>query len=190
MLTLVLTASSAAILLGVMAVALYSFRKKRRGHRLPEGVFVGALGLGFPSVALLALLIYALLLSDAWVGRTRTPELTVDAVAAQWGWTFSYPDAPGAPDSENVLHLPAGVPVAFRVTSTDVIHSFWIPRLGGKIDAVPGRINTIMLEADAAGAMGGLCAEFCGVGHSLMDFEVRVHEPDGFAAVLSGLEGA
>jgi len=189
-LTVVLTVGSAVILAAVMALALYAFRENRRGRGLAEGSFVGGLGLGFPTVVLLALLVYALLLSDAWVGRNRTADLTVDAVAAQWGWTFSYPELPGAPSSENVLHLPAGGRVAFRVTSTDVIHSFWIPRLGGKIDAVPGRINTIALEADAPGVMGGLCAEFCGVGHSLMDFEVQVHEPDRFMAALAALEEA
>jgi cytochrome c oxidase subunit 2 len=189
MLTLVLTVGSAVILLGVMAVALYAFKGKRRGRRLREGTFVGALGLVFPAVTLLGLLIYALILSDAFIGREQTPALIVEAVAEQWEWTFSYPGVAGTPSSKDVLHLPAGEPVLFRVTSKDVIHSFWLPRLGGKIDAIPGRINTIVLEAGEPGALGGLCAEFCGVGHSVMAFDVIVHEPARFPAVLAELEG-
>ncbi|MGY6634859.1 MAG: hypothetical protein ACXIU8_14120 [Alkalilacustris sp.] len=72
------------------------------------------------------------------------------------------------------LILPAGRPVDMRITSGDVIHSFWVPRLGGKMDAIPGRANVIRVKAHAPGLLIGQCAEFCGLGHAAMRFEVEV----------------
>jgi cytochrome c oxidase subunit 2 len=80
--------------------------------------------------------------------------------------------------------------VDFAVTSGDVIHSFWIPRLGGKIDAIPGHINTIRLMAERPGQYGGVCAEFCGEGHSAMRFSVEAHGATGFEDVLQQLSAA
>src|SRR5690606_7741019 len=104
------------------------------------------------------------------------------SVGERWMWTFRYPDA-GA-TSEEVLHIPAGEEIEFVVTSTDVIHSFWVPRLGGKIDAIPGHQNTIRLKADRPGRYGGVCAEFCGEGHEIMRFEVVAHPPEEYEALL------
>lgn len=186
-LTLTLLIGSVVILTGVMALALYAFKPNRRDVAIDDGRFLAGFGLAFPFVVLLGLLIYALLLSDAWVGRDRSPDMTIEAIASQDGWTFRYPDTPDVPPSPDVLHLPANTRVAFEVTSVDVIHSFWVPRLGGKIDAIPGRVNHIMLEADAPGRMGGLCAEFCGVGHTTMTFEVIVHDRNAFEEVLTAM---
>ena len=81
--------------------------------------------------------------------------------------------------------LPAGTPVDIVVTSRDVIHAFWIPRLAGKIDVIPGRVNVLRIQADAPGRYEGRCAEFCGVGHAGMQFEVVVHPAADFAAALA-----
>ncbi len=172
-----------------MALALYAFKPERRGAAFDDGHFLAGLGLAFPGAVLLGLLFYSLILSDAWVGRGRTAAMTIRAVAAQDGWTFHYPGEPEQPSSRDVLHLPASKRVAFEVTSSDVIHTFWVPRLGGKIDAIPGRVNRIVLEADAPGKMGGLCAEFCGTGHTMMTFDVEVHEPDAFTDALASIDG-
>ena len=80
--------------------------------------------------------------------------------------------------------MPVDRPVDVVTVSADVIHSLWVPALGGKIDAVPGHRNHVRLLADRTGTFGGLCAEYCGTGHTAMRFEVQVHEPDAFLDLL------
>src|SRR5690606_31578213 len=82
----------------------------------------------------------------------------------------------------NNLHIPAGTVIDLNLQSADVIHSFWVPRLAGKLDNIPGRTNTMWLTADEPGTYYGQCAEFCGLGHALMRFQVIAHEPDEFQA--------
>ena len=101
----------------------------------------------------------------------------IEAEARQWSWTFRYADHPDLPPEENGIAIPVGQPVEFRLTSADVIHSFWVPQLGGKMDAIPGHRNVHRLMADVPGTHEGLCAEFCGIGHAAMRFEVVVYDP-------------
>jgi cytochrome c oxidase subunit 2 len=82
--------------------------------------------------------------------------------------------------SANEIRMPLGERVEFRLASTDVIHSFWIPSLGGKTDMIPGRLNRLVLEATREGRFRGACAEFCGLSHALMEFDVVVMPPEGF----------
>src|SRR5690606_37765736 len=105
--------------------------------------------------------------------------------AMMWQWRFSYSDSPGVAPTEGILHIPAGKTVEVAVVSSDVIHSFWIPRLGGKIDAIPGHTTYIRLRADRPGRFGGICSEYCGTGHAAMHFEVRAHAPEDYAAFLT-----
>ncbi|MGH8431133.1 MAG: cytochrome c oxidase subunit II, partial [Solimonas sp.] len=112
----------------------------------------------------------------------------IEVHAEQWRWNFRYPDHGGLA-TEGVLHLAAGTPVDVVVTSGDVIHSFWVPRLAGKIDAVPGRANTLRLQADTPGRYQGQCAEFCGTGHATMRFDVVVHAAADYAAALEKAAG-
>jgi cytochrome c oxidase subunit II len=93
-------------------------------------------------------------------------------------WRVSYLDAAGQEiiADANELHIPVGRPVVIDMVSEDVIHSFWVPKLGGKMDMIPGRTNRLKLQADKAGSYGGQCAEFCGGAHSLMGFVVVAHE--------------
>lgn len=97
-------------------------------------------------------------------------------------WRVSYLDAAGNEvlADANELHIPVGRPVVLDMVSEDVIHSFWVPRLGGKMDMIPGRVNRLKLQADRAGVYGGQCAEFCGGAHSLMGFVVVAHEPEAW----------
>ncbi|MGR3451631.1 MAG: hypothetical protein ACU0HS_14460 [Paracoccus sp. (in: a-proteobacteria)] len=81
--------------------------------------------------------------------------------------------------TQGVLYVPAGRPFDVAITSSDVIHSFWVPRLGGKMDAIPGHRNVHRLMANAPGTYEGLCAEFCGLGHSFMNFNVVAYDPAG-----------
>lgn len=124
-----------------------------------------------------------------WVGERILPRddgaIEIRAHAFQWGFQFTHPGPEGAVETVDLLILPAGQPVDMVITSEDVIHSFWVPQLGGKRDAVPGHTNFLRLMADAPGRHGGLCAEFCGTGHSAMQFEVVVVPAEEWAAALA-----
>lgn len=89
--------------------------------------------------------------------------------------------------SINIMHVPAGRPIHVTVTAADVIHSFWVPRLGGKIDAIPGHTNTVRLQADAPGRYHGVCAEFCGTGHTDMALVLVAHDEAGLTQALQAL---
>src|SRR3546814_15122643 len=81
----------------------------------------------------------------------------------------------------NELHIPVGKPVLLELEAANVIHSFWVPRLGGKMDMIPGRTNRLLIQADAPGIYKGQCAEYCGGPHALMGFVVVAHTPQDFA---------
>ncbi|HEU4631525.1 MAG TPA: cytochrome c oxidase subunit II [Gemmatimonadaceae bacterium] len=101
----------------------------------------------------------------------------------QWWWEVRYPGAGVV--TANELHVPVGVPVRLVLRSADVIHSFWVPRLGGKLDLVPGASNTLRLRADSAGVYPGECAEYCGVQHAHMGVTVVAEPPRAYAAWLA-----
>jgi cytochrome c oxidase subunit 2 len=100
-----------------------------------------------------------------------------------WWWEVRYP-APGIV-AANELHIPAGQPVRLEMTSADVIHSFWVPRLHGKRDLIPGISTTFWIEASEPGVYRGVCAEYCGTQHANMAFDVVAHAPEEFAAWLA-----
>src|SRR5207244_32633 len=82
----------------------------------------------------------------------------------------------------NEIHVPVGEPVKLKLSSSDVIHSFWVPKLAGKMDVIPGQTNIVWIKADAPGIYRGQCAEFCGFQHAHMAFEVIADPPEQFAA--------
>jgi cytochrome c oxidase subunit II len=143
------------------------------------------LGLGLSAVVLIPLLAAAL-----WVGERILPRddgaLQIRVHAVQWHWEFTHQGPNGPVQTRDRLILPAGQPVDLIITSADVIHSLWVPQLGGKMDAIPGHANLLRLQADTPGLLAGQCAEFCGVGHGAMRFEVQVVAPEDFDATLSG----
>lgn len=106
--------------------------------------------------------------------------LKVSVIAHQFYFEFQY-EAEGI-GTTNELHIPANRKVDLALMSDDVIHALWAPRLGGKVDSIPGRINHMWLEAHEPGEYAGQCAEFCGVGHGNMRFKVIVHEEADFLA--------
>lgn len=178
-----MTAGAAAVWLFVMAAALYAARaapgRVRPGRRL---IVFG--GVFLPFVLLSAL---------TWVGMRQTNALLapaeglrVQVTGERWWWRVRY-EAPSGTVAvtANEVRLPQGERVAFELEATDVIHSFWIPALGGKMDMIPGRTNHLVLEAARPGRYLGACAEFCGLSHALMDFEVVVMPPAEFDAWLS-----
>lgn len=115
--------------------------------------------------------------------------LVVEAIGHQWWFEFRYAH-PQNSDEEivfaNELHIPTGEPVNIKLESVDVIHSFWVPKLGGKVDMVPGNGNDMWLQADTPGYFYAQCAEFCGVAHALMRFRVIAEPREDFDAWLLG----
>lgn len=131
------------------------------------------------------------------VFSTQQPDpdaMVVDVIGHQFWWEFRYPDS--GLITANEVHIPVDRPVSFRISSADVIHSFWVPLLGGKRDANPLRArpegqdleyNWIHLTADETGTFWGQCAEFCGDSHSLMGFRVVVENMGDFEAWQAAL---
>jgi cytochrome c oxidase subunit 2 len=107
--------------------------------------------------------------------------LEVRVVGYQYWWEFEYLNANGKRfKTAQELHIPVGKKVYLKVEGKDVLHSFWVPALAGKIDVVPGRVNTFWLDAKKAGVYQGKCAELCGASHALMDFKVYAEEQSDF----------
>ena len=109
--------------------------------------------------------------------------LRVEITGHQWWWEVHYPGTGVRLRDE--VRVPVGQPVDFRTSSRDVIHSFWVPRLGGKLDAIPGRTPVVRLQADQPGTFRGQCAEFCGLGHAGMALTVVAMERADFEAWLA-----
>ena len=136
-----------------------------------------------PTVLLTLLLSWGL---DA-MPRMRAPGdgPVVHVQGEQWWWRVSYETPDGLVVSANEVRLPIGIRSEFVLTADDVIHSFWIPSLGGKTDLIPGSVNRVSLEPTEAGTYRGQCAEFCGLSHAQMAFEAVAMAQDDFDAWLA-----
>lgn len=179
----VMLAGSTVLFLLVMVLLTMAYLRPGFGSNVPAMKWVLYGGLVMPVVVLTALVGYALVVGERILAHPGTAETRVGAHGQMWHWTFTYPDYPGIGETD-VLHIPVGQPIDVIVTAGDVIHSFWVPRLAGKIDAIPGHENVVRIEADRAGVYNGVCAEFCGAGHTEMRFAVVAHEPEEYAAAL------
>lgn len=180
----VMLAGATAIFLFVMVLLALAFRRGGDGTAPPR-VWITGLGLAFPGVVLAALLTWGLILGERYLVPGQHDGPVVQAEARQWSWTFRYPDS-GRPPTENVLLIPAGRPVDVEITSLDVIHSFWVPRLAGKLDAIPGRINVLTIQADEPGDYHGVSAEFSGVGYLGHRFVVRALDEPSWTDFIAG----
>lgn len=178
--------AAAAILLLVMALALYAiYRAPGKGPALKENTLIVAGGVVLPVLALTALLVYGIVS----MGSLRAPPskiaAQIDVVANRWWWDVHYRDEHGRwVTTANEIRIPAGMPVMLTLRTNDVIHSFWVPNLAGKIDLVPGRANQLVLQADKPGLFRGQCAEFCGAQHARMAFHVIAEPHDDHARWL------
>lgn len=184
---LILVWGAAVILTGVMGTALYALATAgRERHFSTRRVLVGW-GLVFPTLTLTALMVFAFVRGEELLAHDGDESAAIRVHAEQWRWRFGYPTGE---QSADVLHVPAGREFTVIVTSADVIHSFWVPRLGGKMDAIPGRRNTLRLQADRPGVYLGQCSEYCGPGHAHMHFEVHAHPPADYPAALAAADAA
>ena len=172
------------IFLFVMALTAFaSLAGASRAAWLGRRATIIAGGMVFPIVTLSLLLVYGLLLTRS-LGMPGAPALRIEVIGEQFWWRVHYLDAAGAPHlvTANEIRIPTGLPVEFVLKSNDVIHSFWVPSLAGKLDMIPGRANVYRFGADRPGIYRGQCAEYCGAQHALMAFYLVAMERDEFDA--------
>lgn len=177
------------VLLAVIALWLHAMRRdpgqvsEQQAQRVQNRWVVWG-GLVLPIVSIVVILAFGIPLGQRMLPLppAEGEALRIDVTAHQWWWEVSYPGTDIV--LENQLHIPAGAPVDLHLTSSDVVHSFWVPRLGGKMDMFPGRTNVLRLEATYPGVYHGVCSEFCGLGHAHMQFTVEAHGPDEYQAWL------
>lgn len=161
----------------LIVVALWCLASRRRPVPQDDGAqrrvatrWIWGGGVAWPLVSIAVLLAFGIP-----AGRTpadgRAAALRVEVTAYRWGWDVHYPDVGRRLDGE--LVVPVGRLVAVEVRTRDVIHGFWVPRLGARVDAVPGRVQRVRLRADEPGVFHAPCAEFCGTGHAHMSLRVR-----------------
>jgi cytochrome c oxidase subunit 2 len=132
-------------------------------------------------------------LDSIWEQQNGVPKdqgevLYVDAIGHQWWFEFRYTDHEIV--TANELHIPVNRPVAFKLESQDVIHSFWVPKIAGKVDMVPLNDNFLWMIGDEVGEYYGQCAEFCGIAHAHMRFRVIVDTEEDFQAWVDGMHTA
>ena len=171
-----------AIVFALLFVAIWQARTER-ARTWPEGRGTGFVLIGggvVPAVILTVMTVVTLTglaVFDAQDGRDN---VTVKVTGHMFWWEIEYVDHGFV--TANELHIPVGSQVRIELESADVIHSFWVPQLHGKVEMVPGRTNTMYLEADEPGTYFGKCAEFCGVQHANMEFLVIAQQEDDFQA--------
>jgi cytochrome c oxidase subunit 2 len=181
-----------AVFIAVLfAVALAVRRGSSAGPDRPgESALVRgvATATGASIVILIALLIVSAATGRA-IGSLSDPDpLVIQITGHQWWWQieYAYREPSLRVTTANELHLPVGRPIMITLKSADVIHSFWIPNLHGKMDLIPGRQNFIWLQADRPGIYRGQCAEFCGLQHANMALTAVVEPSDDYERWIAG----
>jgi cytochrome c oxidase subunit 2 len=182
-----MTMVAVAVWLLVTLLALHAIRANRSqwSERAGLWLIVGG-GVAVPVVVLSALMFVAMPELSRQLTAAPAGTLRVYVSGEQWWWRIRY-EQPGAQPIElaNELRLPVGQPIEVVLTSVDVIHSFWVPSLAGKVDMIPGRVTRLLLEPQRAGSYRGVCAEYCGASHARMGFVVDVMEPAAFEQWLA-----
>jgi cytochrome c oxidase subunit 2 len=175
------------VFLGALAYALFRRREPEvplSSEGDPRAIRMILLsGAVVPALILVPLLFWTMQsLKRLHPGR-ETPGLVVEIIARQWWWELRYRDSivERSFTTANELHIPTGARVELRLTSPDVIHSFWVPALQGKTDHIPGQQNVTWIKAEQPGIYRGQCAEFCGTQHANMGLTVVAQAPAEFA---------
>jgi cytochrome c oxidase subunit II len=176
-----------AVLVIVGGLLVYAaLRFRRRDDREPAQIHgnprLEILWTAIPVVILVFFFIRTTLRID-YVRNGPPPQQTIQVTGVQWAWLFKYPNGK---TGTTKLTIPAGQVIRLHITSRDVLHSFWVPRLGGQIYAKPGFSNDGWIEASQPGQYFGQCNELCGLGHWFMLLEVDAVTPAEYTAFLSG----
>lgn len=177
-----LVGGAGAVWVAVIFLAVYAIRLRPEAHnRRRAGILIIGGGAVLPTLILSAYLVIGLRGLPRLTAPAPEGSLHVNVSGEQWWWRVRYP-LPSGGDVElaNEIRLPVGEPVQFFLESPDVIHSFWIPSIGGKVDMIPGRVNRLTLEPTRTGVFRGACAEYCGTSHARMHFYAVVMERSDF----------
>jgi cytochrome c oxidase subunit 2 len=183
---------SIAVILIIGALLLGAVFRKRAQPADPAALAVSSdtggmswiyIGVGISSVVLIGCMIWTLVTTNAVTRQPAAAALNVQVTASQWWWSLRYLNADPQRifTTANEIHIPVGQPVRVELISADVIHSFWIPQLAGKMDVIPGQMNVTWLQADRAGTYRGQCAAFCGAQHAHMALFVIAESAADFA---------
>jgi cytochrome c oxidase subunit 2 len=168
----------------VVAIAVYTIRVRESHSQRAANLLIIGGGVAAPTVVLGALIAYGMpVLPTVLTAGADGPSIHV--TAKQWWWRVQYRTPAGLIETANELRLPVGERVELQLASPDVIHSFWVPSLAGKMDMIPGRLTRLAVEPTRTGTFRGACAEYCGTSHALMAFSVVVMEPQDFRAWLA-----
>jgi cytochrome c oxidase subunit II len=183
---------------GLIAWSLVRFRRRPDDDSLPRqfhaNVPLEVVWFAIPQIIVVVLFLLSIRALDVVDEQEAEPGVTVQVQGFQWGWRFSYEDhgvvVEGTAQDNPEIVLPTDEGVAFVLTSQDVIHSFYIPEFLMKRDAIPGRDNRFDVEIEDEGVYEGKCAEFCGVLHGRMNFQIRAVDRADFDAWVSEQRGA
>lgn len=176
------------VLVLVLAGWAYAVFRRRPASDAPEPEgnavrWILVVGVGIPAIILVGLTAATILTGARISMAADDPDaLVVEVIGHQFWWEVHYPDT--GVTTANEIHIPAGRATRFRLMSNDVIHSFWVPRLHGKLDLTPGRVGELVLRPEEPGRYRGFCAEFCGTQHALMGLVIVAQPPDEFEAWL------
>lgn len=185
---IVLAVATLVFILVEGGILFFIFKFRRRSdkdapvqtHGNPRAEFIWTL---IPAVVLAIVAVPTVQGIFAFAEEPGGDRLDIKVVGKQWWWQYTYPGL-GADGKDlvtaNELHMPTGRPVYLDMTAEDVIHSFWVPKLSGKQDVVPGRQTALTLQTDQPGEYLGQCAEYCGDSHTMMRLKVFVHTPEDF----------
>ena len=177
-----MTIGGAVIWVAVVALAIYAVYGSRGTLTPRQGrlLIIGG-GAVFPIVVLAGLLAYGLSMLPRLLAPPPDDAIRIHVTGYQWWWRVRYLRDDGPPvELANELRFPAGTPVELHLDSPDVIHSFWIPSLAGKMDMIPGRSTRLLIHPAEPGVYRGVCAEYCGESHAWMLFFAVVEEPAAF----------
>jgi cytochrome c oxidase subunit 2 len=180
-----LAAAVYVVVAGCILYAATRGRRRRPQSRLQDNWFIWIGGVIVPFLILVVLAVVTVDTTSAL--RTSSPgALRIDVVGKLWWWEVRYPGRGIV--TANEIHIPRGTPIDLHLTSDNVIHSFWVPQLAGKMDTIPGQPNDLEFTADKVGRYQGRCAEFCGLQHAHMGVDVIVDTPADFGRWLARRE--
>lgn len=166
-----------AVLLGV------GLRRNRDDEAEQSRSWLLGGGVALPIAGVVIVLVATLAVMQDSPEQITDTDVVVEVTGHQWWWEFAYPGEDVVTATE--LHIPAGEPVRLEIIAQDVIHSFWVPELAGKRDAMPDNTTHLTIEADEPGRYDGRCAEFCGLQHAAMDLVVVALPPDQYTDWLA-----
>jgi cytochrome c oxidase subunit 2 len=180
----VMTVGALIVWAAVVTIAIYTIRVGESHSQRAANLLIIGGGVAAPTIVLGALIAYGMPLVPTVLTVGANNGISIHVTAKQWWWRVQYRTPDGFIETANELRLPVGERVELQLASPDVIHSFWVPSLAGKMDMIPGRLTRLALEPTQTGSFRGACAEYCGASHAFMAFTVVVMEPEAFRTWL------